>query len=79
MFVFCNSYCCIYFNVIHFVVVFSLRIERNWVVILFDMLFNRMRYEEAIQWLKDHDYKKEDGTYYEIGEDIPEVIHINYN
>ena len=33
----------------------------------------RMRYEEAIQWLKDHDYKKEDGTFYEIGEDIPEV------
>ena len=32
-----------------------------------------MRYEEAIQWLKDHDYKKEDGTFYEIGEDIPEV------
>jgi len=35
--------------------------------------FKRMRYEEAIQWLKDHDYKKEDGTYYEIGEDIPEA------
>ena len=48
-------------------------------MILFDTLFNRMRYEEAIQWLKDHDYKKEDGTYYEIGEDIPEVIPINYN
>ena len=60
---------------IQFLLFFSLRIERNWVVILlFDMLFNRMRYEEAIQWLKDHDYKKEDGTYYEIGEDIPEVI-----
>jgi len=35
--------------------------------------FKRMRYEEAIQWLKDHDYKKEDGTFYEIGEDIPEA------
>jgi len=35
--------------------------------------FKRMRYVEAIQWLKDHDYKKEDGTYYEIGEDIPEA------
>jgi len=35
--------------------------------------FKRMAYEEAIQWLKDHDYKKEDGTYYEIGEDIPEA------
>jgi len=35
--------------------------------------FKRMKYTEAIQWLKDHDYKKEDGTYYEIGEDIPEA------
>lgn len=35
--------------------------------------FKRMQYVEAIQWLKDHDYKKEDGTYYEIGEDIPEA------
>jgi len=35
--------------------------------------FRRMKYTEAIQWLKDHDYKKEDGTYYEIGEDIPEA------
>ena len=32
-----------------------------------------MRYTEAIQWLKDNDYKKDDGSYYEIGEDIPEV------
>jgi len=35
--------------------------------------FRRMQYIEAIQWLKDHDYKKEDGTFYEIGEDIPEA------
>jgi len=35
--------------------------------------FKRMKYTEAIQWLKDHEYKKEDGTYYEIGEDIPEA------
>jgi len=35
--------------------------------------FMRMKYTEAIQWLKDHDYKKEDGTFYEIGEDIPEA------
>jgi len=35
--------------------------------------FRRMQYVEAIQWLKDNDYKKEDGTYYEIGEDIPEA------
>ena len=32
-----------------------------------------MPYVEAIAWLKEHDYKKEDGTYYEIGEDIPEA------
>lgn len=35
--------------------------------------FMRMKYTDAIQWLKDHDYKKEDGTQYEIGEDIPEA------
>ena len=35
--------------------------------------FKRMQYTEAIQWLKDHDYKKEDGSYYELGEDIPEA------
>lgn len=35
--------------------------------------FRRMPYVEAIQWLKDNDYKKEDGTHYEIGEDIPEA------
>ncbi|OUM57156.1 hypothetical protein PIROE2DRAFT_21530 [Piromyces sp. E2] len=34
--------------------------------------FKRMEYAEAIQWLKDHDVKKEDGTFYEFGEDIPE-------
>jgi len=35
--------------------------------------FRRMKYTEAIQWLKDNDYKKDDGTFYEIGEDIPEA------
>lgn len=35
--------------------------------------FRRMQYVEAIDWLKEHDYKKEDGTFYEIGEDIPEA------
>eukprot|EP00770_Monocercomonoides_exilis_P015670 MONOS_15620.1-p1 / transcript=MONOS_15620.1 / gene=MONOS_15620 / organism=Monocercomonoides_exilis_PA203 / gene_product=asparaginyl-tRNA synthetase / transcript_product=asparaginyl-tRNA synthetase / location=Mono_scaffold01290:325-2016(-) / protein_length=406 / sequence_SO=supercontig / SO=protein_coding / is_pseudo=false len=34
--------------------------------------FKRMTYMEAIQWLKDHDVKKEDGTYYEYPDDIPE-------
>ena len=32
-----------------------------------------MQYVEAIAWLKEHGYKKEDGTFYEIGEDIPEA------
>jgi len=27
-----------------------------------------MNYEDGVKWLKDHDYKKEDGTYYEFGE-----------
>lgn len=27
-----------------------------------------MNYAEAIEWLKEHDVKKEDGTYYEFGE-----------
>lgn len=27
-----------------------------------------MNYTEAIEWLKEHDVKKEDGTYYEFGE-----------
>ena len=35
--------------------------------------FRRMQYVDAIAWLKEHDYKKEDGTFYEIGEDIPEA------
>jgi len=32
-----------------------------------------MQYVEAIAWLKEHGYKKEDGTFYEEGEDIPEA------
>jgi len=35
--------------------------------------FRRMQYVEAIDWLKENGYKKEDGTFYEIGEDIPEA------
>ncbi|XP_073476381.1 asparagine--tRNA ligase, cytoplasmic isoform X1 [Aquarana catesbeiana] len=35
--------------------------------------FKRMNYSEAITWLKEHDIKKDDGTYYEFGEDIPEA------
>jgi asparaginyl-tRNA synthetase len=35
--------------------------------------FKRMNYSEGIQWLKDNDVRKEDGTFYEFGEDIPEM------
>uniref|UniRef100_UPI00358FA314 asparagine--tRNA ligase, cytoplasmic n=1 Tax=Myxine glutinosa TaxID=7769 RepID=UPI00358FA314 len=35
--------------------------------------FRRMDYSEAIAWLKEHDVKKDDGTFYEFGEDIPEA------
>ncbi|GJJ68639.1 asparaginyl-tRNA synthetase [Entomortierella parvispora] len=35
--------------------------------------FLRMDYADAIQYLKDNDIKKEDGTFYEFGEDIPEA------
>lgn len=35
--------------------------------------FKRMDYSEAIEWLKKDGYKKEDGTFYEFGEDIPEM------
>ena len=34
--------------------------------------FRRMDYKDAIQWLKDHNVTKEDGTNYEFGDDIPE-------
>ena len=35
--------------------------------------FRRMDYSEAIQYLKDHNITKEDGSFYEFGEDIPEL------
>ncbi|ETE68839.1 Asparaginyl-tRNA synthetase, cytoplasmic [Ophiophagus hannah] len=35
--------------------------------------FKRMDYTEALIWLKEHEVKKEDDTYYEFGEDIPEA------
>uniref|UniRef100_A0A4W4EGI5 Asparagine--tRNA ligase, cytoplasmic n=1 Tax=Electrophorus electricus TaxID=8005 RepID=A0A4W4EGI5_ELEEL len=35
--------------------------------------FKRMNYTEAIDWLKEHDVRKDDGTHYEFGEDIPEA------
>lgn len=31
-----------------------------------------MKYVEAIAWLKENNIRKEDGTFYEVGEDIPE-------
>ncbi|XP_078076061.1 asparagine--tRNA ligase, cytoplasmic [Mustelus asterias] len=35
--------------------------------------FKRMNYTDAIEWLKAHNVKKDDGTFYEFGEDIPEA------
>ena len=32
-----------------------------------------MNYSEAIVYLKENEIKKDDGTYYEFGEDIPEA------
>ncbi|XP_076465068.1 asparagine--tRNA ligase, cytoplasmic-like isoform X2 [Babylonia areolata] len=35
--------------------------------------FKRMNYTDAIVWLKENNVTKEDGTFYEFGEDIPEA------
>ncbi|XP_050719903.1 asparagine--tRNA ligase, cytoplasmic-like isoform X2 [Eriocheir sinensis] len=35
--------------------------------------FMRMAYADAIKYLKEHNITKEDGTFYEFGEDIPEM------
>ncbi|KAK0181476.1 hypothetical protein PV327_003758 [Microctonus hyperodae] len=35
--------------------------------------FRRMNYSEAIDYLREHNITKEDGTFYEFGEDIPEM------
>jgi asparaginyl-tRNA synthetase len=35
--------------------------------------FMRLDYVDAIKYLREHDIKKDDGTYYEFGEDIPEA------
>lgn len=35
--------------------------------------FRRMDYAEAITWLKENNVTKDDGTFYEFGEDIPEA------
>lgn len=35
--------------------------------------FRRMDYKEAIEYLREHEITKEDGTFYEFGEDIPEA------
>ncbi|XP_022223154.1 asparagine--tRNA ligase, cytoplasmic [Drosophila obscura] len=35
--------------------------------------FRRMNYSDAIKWLKENNVTKDDGTFYEFGEDIPEA------
>ncbi|XP_055309244.1 asparagine--tRNA ligase, cytoplasmic [Sitodiplosis mosellana] len=35
--------------------------------------FRRMNYRDAIEWLKANNVTKDDGTFYEYGEDIPEA------
>jgi asparaginyl-tRNA synthetase len=35
--------------------------------------FKRMNYSEGVVWLKEHGVTKEDGSFYEYGEDIPEM------
>nr|QBH73681.1 aspartyl-tRNA synthetase [Thermobia domestica] len=35
--------------------------------------FKRMNYSEAIEYLRDHKITKDDGSFYEFGEDIPEM------
>ncbi|XP_043464187.1 asparagine--tRNA ligase, cytoplasmic [Leptopilina heterotoma] len=35
--------------------------------------FRRMNYSDAIKYLKEHNITKEDGSFYEFGEDIPEM------
>lgn len=35
--------------------------------------FKRMAYREALQYCKEHDIKKEDGSNFEFGDDIPEA------
>jgi len=35
--------------------------------------FLRLKYEDAIKYLKEHDITKDDGTFYEFGDDIPEA------
>lgn len=35
--------------------------------------FRRMNYTDAIEWLKANNVTKDDGTFYEYGEDIPEA------
>ena len=35
--------------------------------------FKRMDYRDALEFCREHDIKKEDGTFFEFGDDIPEA------
>uniref|UniRef100_A0A8C3AEP0 Asparaginyl-tRNA synthetase 1 n=1 Tax=Cyclopterus lumpus TaxID=8103 RepID=A0A8C3AEP0_CYCLU len=39
--------------------------------------FKRMNYTDAIEWLREHDIKKDDGSYYEFGEVTTEHVRIS--
>lgn len=40
----------------------------NMYILTFPLCFRRMNYSDAIIYLKEHDIKKDDGSYYEFGE-----------
>ena len=56
------------FSFLKFQIIFLL----YWVILIYIITYiffiRRMNYSDAIKYLKEHDIKKEDGTYYEFGE-----------
>ena len=47
---------------------FSSLLGNSYILQLTFFSIRRMNYSDAIKYLKEHDIKKEDGTYYEFGE-----------